>query len=229
MNNDFCTYAAILYTAALAAAAVVAASGVAGERARGTWTSLLATPLDRAEIVRAKMFGAAWAVRVPLGMIAFLYLAALATTAMHPFGFVIGVAGVSAFLWPASALGTYVSLRSRDATQAIGRTLMILLAINLVPGVVLAPFLEMVPALVFFGCTPLWLTMMPLSWFRFVDLQIYWGQGGRLLLASALGLPLAHALAAWFLSRAAFRQVEGQPFTLTPNVGRSQPSRIRRG
>lgn len=83
----------------------------------GTWEGLLATPLDRALILRAKLFDAAWAVRVPLGMIAFLYLAAVASTAMHPLGFVIAVAGVSAFLWFAIALGTYVSLRSRDATR----------------------------------------------------------------------------------------------------------------
>jgi len=212
LNDDLCQYASLLYTAALAAVAIVAAASVSGERARGTWTSLLATPLDRSEILRAKMFGAAWAVRVPLGMIALLYLVALGSTAMHPVGFVLGVVGLYTFVSFAIALGTYVSLRSRTPTQAITRTVMILLAINLGPALLIFPLVgwDNYAALLIFGCTPVFLYVSPMSWMVFTMLtQDFQHEPVMLLiLAWVLGVVLVHALGAWFLTRAAFRRID---------------------
>lgn len=212
LNYIMCNIITLLYTMVLAASAVLAASSVAGERRRDTWSSLLSTPLDRAGILRAKMIGTLWSVRVPLGMIGFLYLASLASTAMHPIGFLLGVVGISAFLWLAIALGTYVSLRSKDTTQAIFRTLSILLAINLGPALGLMPFVGgFYPASILGGCTPRVLLELPMSRMRVLIMAEAVWRDSRALLAVALvlGVVLAHALAAWFLTRAALRRIGG--------------------
>jgi hypothetical protein len=210
MNYVLCEKAALLYFAAMTAVAVLAASGVAGERARGTWESLLATPLDRASILRAKVRGAVWAVRVPLGMALSFYLASLATTAMHPVGLVLGVAAVASFVWFAAAMGTYVSLRSRDAAQAIGRTALILAAVDLAPAALLFPF---VGGSALMAATPMLATVLPMSRMTahaFAE-GVWIDQSVVLAIAIALGIVLAHAVGAWVLTRATARSRDLSP------------------
>jgi ABC-type transport system involved in multi-copper enzyme maturation permease subunit len=98
MNYVLSEKAATLAGVALAASAVLAAAGVAGERARGTWDGLLATPIDRASILRAKMLGAAWAVRWLVGLAVLTYLLSLASTALHPIGFVLATSSLAVFV-----------------------------------------------------------------------------------------------------------------------------------
>jgi len=207
MNYVLCEKAGLLYFAAMVAAAILAASGVAGERARGTWASLLSTPLDRRSILRAKMLAAAWTVRVPLGLLVFFYLASLASTAMHPIGFVVGIAAVASFVWFAVALGTYVSLRSRDANRAIGRTALILAAVDLGPAAILYPLIGDSAKMI---TTPVLAVELPMSRMRFQmfaeAIRVEPVAGVALLVA--LGVVLAHAIAAWLLTRAATRRIE---------------------
>lgn len=205
LNYTFTGAAAILYTASMVASAVLAASGVAGERGRDTWTALLCTPLDRASIVRAKMLGAVWAVRVPMGMIAFFYLLGLVSTTMHPVGFGLGLAAVGSFVWMGVALGTYVSIRSKDATRAIGRTVAILVAINLAPALGMAAGFGV--GLIF--CTPMLMTELPISRMRFAMLgqMVRIEPSSWLIVAAALGVVAGHAVAAWLLTRASARRV----------------------
>ncbi len=207
LNYQLCESAAILYFAALVAVTILSASGVAGERARGTWEGLLSTPLDRRAILRAKMRGSIGVVRPLLFLIGFFYLTSLAVTALHPVGFVLGVVVVATSLWLATALGTYVSLRSRNANQAIGRTVLILAAADFVPAALLFPFVGGAAAM---ATSPFLAMSLPISRMHFVSLSraIWVEPGAIVVLLIALGILLARAAAAWSLTRAALRRVE---------------------
>ena len=142
---------------------------------------------------------------MPLGMIAFLDFTALVTTVLHPIGFVLGIVAVAAFIWFAVALGTYVSLRSRNTTQAITQTGLILLAINLGPALVLYRFMDTYQALIVGGCTPTLLSVLPMSWLQFAAMRHGWPDPFiKLGAAAVLGVIFAHALAARFLTRECF-------------------------
>ena len=207
LNYQLCESAAILTFAALVAVAVLSASGVAGERARGTWEGLLSTPLDRRAILRAKIWGSVRAVRPLLFLAGFFYLISLAATALHPVGFVLGVVVVATFVWFAAALGTYVSLRSRNANQAIGRTVLILAAIDLGPAAILFPLVGPAAGM---AISPMLAMSLPISRMHFLTLSrvIRVEPGAIVALLIALGVVLARAVAAWFLTRAALRRVE---------------------
>jgi ABC-type transport system involved in multi-copper enzyme maturation permease subunit len=100
-----------------------AAEGITSERARQTWDSLIATPLDGRAIVRAKMIGAAWRVRWGLILLCVLWSVGLLAGALHPLGFAAALVVLGVATWLMVALGTFMSLVSRDAAQASNRTL----------------------------------------------------------------------------------------------------------
>lgn len=208
LNDQLNEMAAVLAAAAMAASALLAASGVAGERGRGTWDGLLATPIDRASILRAKMLGAAWSVRALLGMVVFLYLVALASTALHPAGFVLATASLAVFVCYAVALGTYVSVRSRDAGRAIARTATILLAVELAPVAALAPFIGGYAASLV--AAPRLMLELPLSRIRvhaFTQAIGIEPTAITVILGVVTIIVGGHALAAWLLTRGAARRI----------------------
>ncbi|MDR3632338.1 MAG: ABC transporter permease [Isosphaeraceae bacterium] len=110
--------------------ASAASSGIASEREGDTWTSLIVTPLEPTEIIRAKILGAVWGTR----WIGFLLLAVatlgLAGGAVHPVGYAGIVVETVVFIWFAAALGTYVSLRSKNSGRAMTATMGILVLLN---------------------------------------------------------------------------------------------------
>jgi ABC-type transport system involved in multi-copper enzyme maturation permease subunit len=101
----------------------VAAGGVTSERARETWDSLIATPLDGLTILRAKWIGAIWKVRWGILLLVVLWSVGLLARAIHPLGFVAAVVLLAVAIWFVAALGTYASLVSRDTPQASNRAL----------------------------------------------------------------------------------------------------------
>ena len=111
-------------------AAGVAAEGVTAERARETWDGLIATPLDGRAILGAKMIGAAWKVRWGLILLVVLWSVGLLTGALHPLGFAAALVLLGVATWFMAALGTFVSLVSRDTAQASNRTLIPVLLLS---------------------------------------------------------------------------------------------------
>ena len=65
----------------------VAAGSVTLERARDTWDSLIATPLDGRDILRAKMLGTIWKVRYGALLLFVLWSIGLLAGSVHPVGF----------------------------------------------------------------------------------------------------------------------------------------------
>ena len=101
----------------------VAAVSVTLERARDTWDSLIATPLDGREILRAKMIGAVWKVRAGAFLLLVLWSIGLLAGSLHPVGFGAAVILLGVSMWFMAALGTFASLVSRDTSQASNRAL----------------------------------------------------------------------------------------------------------
>ncbi len=207
LNNMICEQAAILFGASLVASTILAASGVAGERARGTWSGLLGTPLDRRGLLRAKMWGAVRPSRVLLGLMVVFYGASMAVTALHPLGFLLAMTASAAFLWSAVALGTWVSVHSKSVGQAIGRTAVLLLAVNAVPVLASNPFLG--ERSVSFSM-PVVMSLAPISRMQFWNMArgLSIDPSSRLFFVILLETVLAHAVGGWLLMRAAARRVE---------------------
>jgi ABC-type transport system involved in multi-copper enzyme maturation permease subunit len=159
----------LLYVVWCLAVASVAATGVVGEREEDTWTSLITTPLEGDEILRAKMFGAVWGTRwlgVPLFL---LWLLGLASGAVHPLGFLAIAVETAVFIWFVSALGVFLSLTSKSSARAQTATMAILVTVN---GFYLFCCLPLHPESRFClaGITPLieWISLLSyesISWF----------------------------------------------------------------
>ena len=75
---------------------VAAFRSVAAERKSDTWLGLIATPLSGWEILRAKMLGAVWYARGYAVTMLTLWTLGLLAGALHPLGFLAGLAGLAA-------------------------------------------------------------------------------------------------------------------------------------
>jgi ABC-type transport system involved in multi-copper enzyme maturation permease subunit len=133
-RNDFNTYIKVIgtltYVVWVLGVASAASSGVTSEREGDTWVSLTSTPLEGWEIIRAKLFGAVWGTR-GLGLILLgLWGVGLACGAIHPFGLVALQVVTAVFLWFVTALGVYLSLRSKTSARAMTATVALLLLLN---------------------------------------------------------------------------------------------------
>lgn len=102
----------------------IAIEGIARERTKDTWSSLLATPLTGAEIVRAKMLGAVWGVKRGATVIVVLWMIALVAGAVHPLGFAMAIVGFGVSTWFLVAFATYQSLCASDVRVANNRVLL---------------------------------------------------------------------------------------------------------
>jgi ABC-type transport system involved in multi-copper enzyme maturation permease subunit len=96
-----------------------AIEGMTAERAKDTWTGLLATPLSGDEILRAKRLGALWKVRGALLLEVVLWTTGLAAGAIHPAGYLAAMVGLGLTAWILPALGTYFGLVYSEPAAAI--------------------------------------------------------------------------------------------------------------
>jgi ABC-type transport system involved in multi-copper enzyme maturation permease subunit len=218
-------------------AAGVAAEGIAAERARDTWDGLIATPLNGRTILGAKMIGAAWKVRWWLMLLGLLWSVGLIAGSLHPVGFVAALLLLGVATWCMVALGTFMSLISRDTAQASNRTL---IPVLLLSGSFLVCYLPMlnIPTLLGIGSAPFvnWLALIS---YRDMDailsrhapygsvagIAAATAEGPLRVVATCLLGTIAHAAAAAVLCRAAFARfdrhlrVRQRPHTLEGPTG----------
>jgi ABC-type transport system involved in multi-copper enzyme maturation permease subunit len=135
--------------------ASAAAAGVTREREEDTWTSLTATPLEGREILLAKMIGAVWGMRWLAGVLLAFWLIGLAAGSIHPLAFAAVAIETAVFVWFATALGTYVSLRARSSGRAMTATIGLLIVLNGAYLMCCIPFEFRNTALPLAGVTPL--------------------------------------------------------------------------
>src|SRR5262249_51167505 len=89
------------------------------EKEKGTWASLLVTPMDGGEIVIGKLIGAFWGLRW-LGLLYAGFLAlGLAAGAIHPLAGVYSALLTATFLGCVAALGILFSLRWGSSLAAL--------------------------------------------------------------------------------------------------------------
>jgi ABC-type transport system involved in multi-copper enzyme maturation permease subunit len=132
-NESLRSISTALYVVELVVIASVAAASVAGERERGSWTALLASPLTGWEIARAKVVGVLWAMRwlvLPFGT---FWVIGLATGSVHPLGFLAAGLSVIVFAAYAASLGVFCSMLSATSDRAVLATLAVLLVSNAFP------------------------------------------------------------------------------------------------
>jgi len=101
-------------------AATTSAAGIATERARETWSSLIATPLTASDILRSKMLAALWQMRWVLTTLLVLWTIGLIAGAIHPLGYIALVIELAASTWFFLARGTLASVRAKDLATATG-------------------------------------------------------------------------------------------------------------
>ncbi len=218
--NQLLVYSVMFYVAALVAVAVRSATGVTGEREAGTWDGVLNTPLEPAEIVRAKVLGALSPQCALLSLVLAPWLFGLALGALHPIGLLMAITGLAVFLYFASALGTLFSIRSKTSGQALARTLGVLLMVNLgtvVVGVLVVGSKEFG---ILFGNTALLLYYLPIST-HFMQVIVAQPGKGWLFLGFLSAYVLAYAFVAWILCRAAARAIA--PAANWPRLAPSMP------
>jgi len=156
-RNDFNAFlryvCTIVYLIWILCVSAMAAGGVTTEREADTWVSLIGTPLDGSEILRAKMIGAAWGVRLLGALLIVLWTLGLLCGSVHPAGFLIVLLEAAVFSWFAIALGTCASLWSKSTLRAQATTIAILVVLN---GGYLLCCIPLSPStmIVSFGCTP---------------------------------------------------------------------------
>src|SRR5262249_33105636 len=94
------------------------ASAVPSEHEQDTWVSLLATPLERDEILRGKMLGPLRA-SAPIGAaLGALWVLGLVAGAVHPLGLLCASAMAGVLIWFALALGMFAGVKSKVSWRA---------------------------------------------------------------------------------------------------------------
>jgi ABC-type transport system involved in multi-copper enzyme maturation permease subunit len=110
--------------------ASASASGLSSEREEDLWISLTSTPLSGPEILRAKMIGPIWGLRLVACLLFVLWFAGLVVGSIHPFGLAASLVEFAVFTWFLTALGTTFSLRAKNSTRALASTMALLIFLN---------------------------------------------------------------------------------------------------
>jgi ABC-type Na+ efflux pump permease subunit len=175
------------------------AAGISAEREQDTWIGLLATPLEGSEILRGKMLGPLRA-SVPFGVtLGALWLIGIAAGSVHPLGLLNAIVVVVLLAWFTTALGTYTSLRSQLTWKARLWT----------QGILIVPhFCCLLPV-------PSALVLVGFSLWSYAEIHSLWSgavfDGSMAFLFRLIyffgGIAL-YAIAAYFLTRGAFRRFD---------------------
>lgn len=120
--NLFVRYATVPILIALCFLVAGASSETLGvERARGTWGSLLATPLSARDIVGAAVLAGVARARHAFVAVLILWALGLAAGAVHPLGFVLSMLELAAATWLMATLGALGAIRATTEDTAPDR------------------------------------------------------------------------------------------------------------
>ena len=121
---------AAIYVLWLLGVASSAATGLTSEREEDQWLSLTSTPLSGEEILRAKMIGPIWGLRMVAYLLFSLWGLGLVVGSIHPLGLVACLVEFTVYTWFLTALGTFFSLRARNSTRSLASTMATLIFLN---------------------------------------------------------------------------------------------------
>jgi ABC-2 family transporter len=198
------------------------------ERAKETWTSLLATPMTARPIVRAAIRATAWRLREFLTILLVLWTLGLILGSIHPFGYLVSLMVLAASTWLLATWGVRAALQLTDQARAIGKSLNLALGLLLFSSAV--PFLlpsRFSSVLLGAGSHPFVLSLSLASYrevraaFHFASYPtLQWiglntGEGPLLVLATCLLGIVGPALGGWWNWRYAienFDRLVGRPW-----------------
>jgi ABC-type transport system involved in multi-copper enzyme maturation permease subunit len=164
-----------LYVLLLLSVASAGAVSMTGEREQDSWSSLTATLLTGAEIVRGKIAGALWCSKRLYLALFVMWGFGVLLGAIHPVGALLALLGLGLFTWFAAALGVYISLRAKNSTRALAATIAWLLVLNAGYLVLLIPLLNHTGSDMFVaGLTPYVQWVAP---FSYRDIAALWTEG----------------------------------------------------
>ncbi len=178
-----------------------AASGLSSEREEDQWISLISTPLTGREILRAKMIGPVWGLRLVAALLFLLWLVGLVVGSIHPFGLLACLVEFAVFTWFLTSLGTWFSLRSKNSTRSLASTMALLIFLNGGYLFCCIPFRPDTPAIAA-GSTPFIFTLSLLSVQDFGEFSTGY-RSGELIAACILGV-IAYGVAAAALTTSLF-------------------------
>lgn len=98
----------------------IAAEVVAVERMKETWPSLLATPLEGRDILRAAVLTALWRCRLGFAGLLVLWALGVALGATHPVGVLVASLVLAASFWLSATVGVLGAIQARKAENAAG-------------------------------------------------------------------------------------------------------------
>jgi ABC-type transport system involved in multi-copper enzyme maturation permease subunit len=205
-----------------------AAAEVLGrERRKGTWDSLLATPLTARDFLKSAMLSAAWRLRQPLAGLGLLWTIGLLAGAVHPLGYLIAVLTLLASTWLFLSFGSRASVRTRTLDEGASHGVFLavfLLATGVLPVLLPRQFSSVLlgagsPSLVYWlslaSYHELHLALPGASYPTLQWLGINTGEGPLRVLAACLVGIIGPALGGWWCWRSAlahFDRLVGRPW-----------------
>jgi hypothetical protein len=203
------------------------------ERAKKTWTSLLATPLSGRAILRAAILATAWRLRGLMAILVILWTIGLLAGAVHPLGYVAVALEMAASTWFLAALGALGAIQVKDPADATGRGLLwtlVLVGSGTLPLLLPSRFTSVLlgtgspPLMVWLDLVSyrdLALAMQPGAYAPLQFMAILTGEGSSRVLASCVIGILAPALGGWCIWRYAvahFDRLVGRPWRLKESI-----------
>lgn len=203
-NSFLRNYGTALYVLVLVATTSSAACSITTERESDTWMSILATPIEPSEILRAKRVGVYRRMRFLLACPIGLWLLGVSCGAIHPIGFVLVVTLYVIYVMSAVALGTFVSLIAKSTTWALMLSMTLLFVLH--GGYLFACAAFRPQSLPFaLAASPLWIYLSPLSYRDIQQHLTFFGSGDglsplELILTGMLSIVLYASLGMGFYS-----------------------------
>ena len=100
-----------------------AAGSITSEKERDCWVSLISTPLEGRQIVKAKILGSLWSLRGLVPFLAVVWLPALMLRPLYFWGIAFTLLDLGILAAFAATLGVYCSLSSKSTLRAMGAAL----------------------------------------------------------------------------------------------------------
>jgi ABC-type transport system involved in multi-copper enzyme maturation permease subunit len=126
-GESFCAYAivtsTVLYCCGLLVVIARAAGSITAEKERDSWASLISTPLEPAEIIKAKILGSVWSLRGLAPLLAVVWLPAVLLRPSYILGIAFSLLDMAILTAFAGTLGVYCSQIAKSTLRATGAAL----------------------------------------------------------------------------------------------------------
>lgn len=180
------------------------ATSITIEKERDTWTALLGTPLEPAEIILAKFWATLYSGRWALPLLGFLWLLGAIAYPYSLIGLPLVLVTIAILASFFSALGIAFSLRCSNSTRSLGATLAVCVLLGggyyLCCGCLMVPLSMLgvsggdtdILAMLTIGPWPPFLTFVPHFAGTFIDEELGRSEVGPMIMGTVRPIPMAY-------------------------------------